>query len=94
MIPPAYVALAGHADKYGCCTGTQAGNRFFGFLKGLQIQALAGQYDNPIPTRFLAPIDWFKIPALAGRYDNPEPVFVNVYGAQESIPRNRLRQAM
>ncbi len=23
-----------------------------------------------------------------------EPVFVNVYGAQESIPRNRLRQAM
>jgi hypothetical protein len=23
----------------------------------------------------------------------PEPVFVNIYGAQESIPRNRLRQA-
>ncbi len=25
---------------------------------------LAGQYDNPIPTRFLAPIDCLKIPAL------------------------------
>ncbi len=25
---------------------------------------------------------------------NPEPVFVNVYGAQESIPRNRFRQPM
>ncbi len=23
-----------------------------------------------------------------------EPVFVNVYGAQESIPRNRIRQPM
>ncbi len=34
---------------------------------------LAGRYDNPIPTRFLAPIDCFKIPALAGRYDNPIP---------------------
>jgi hypothetical protein len=26
--------------------------------------------------------------------DGPELVFVNVYGAQESIPKNRLRQAM
>jgi hypothetical protein len=25
---------------------------------------------------------------------NPEPVFVNVYGAQESTPRNRFRQPM
>ncbi len=24
---------------------------------------MAGRYDNPIPTRFLAPIDCFKIPA-------------------------------
>jgi hypothetical protein len=24
----------------------------------------------------------------------PEPVFVNVYGAQESIPRNRFRRPM
>ncbi len=25
---------------------------------------------------------------------DPEPVFINVYGAQESIPRNELRQPM
>ncbi len=34
-----------------------------GLLKNLKIQALVGQYDNPIPTRFLAPIDCLKIPA-------------------------------
>jgi hypothetical protein len=27
--------------------------------------SLAGQYDNPIPIRFLTPIDCLKIPALA-----------------------------
>jgi hypothetical protein len=26
--------------------------------------------------------------------DSPEPVFLNVYGAQESIPRNKFRQPM
>ncbi len=26
--------------------------------------SLAARYDNPIPTRFLAPIDCLKIPAL------------------------------
>ncbi len=42
-----------------------------------------------------------SISSLSGRYDNPicrtwppEPVFVKVYGAQESIPRNRFRQPM
>ncbi len=30
--------------------------------------SLAGRYDNPIPTRFLAPIDCYKIPA---RYSLP-----------------------
>ncbi len=34
---------------------------------------MAGRYDNPIPTRFLAPIECLKIPALAARYDNPIP---------------------
>jgi hypothetical protein len=28
--------------------------------------SLAGQYDNPIPTRCLAPIDFLKIPDLDG----------------------------
>ncbi len=48
-----------------------------GLPKRLQIRALVGRYDNPIPPRFLAPIDCSKI---------PETVFVNVYGAQKSIP--------
>jgi hypothetical protein len=34
-----------------------------GLLKSLKIRALAGRYDNPIPTRFLALIDRLKIPA-------------------------------
>jgi hypothetical protein len=33
--------------------------------------SLAGRYDNPIPPRFLAPIDFYKIPALA--HDIPIP---------------------
>ncbi len=28
--------------------------------------SLAGRYDNPIPTRFLVPVDCLKIPALDG----------------------------
>jgi hypothetical protein len=30
--------------------------------------SLAGWYENPIPTRFLAPIDYSKIPAVAQIY--------------------------
>jgi hypothetical protein len=28
------------------------------------------------------------------RIENPEPVFVNIYGGQESIPRNRFWQPL
>jgi hypothetical protein len=34
-----------------------------GLLESLNIQALAGRYNNPIPTRFLAPKDCLKFPA-------------------------------
>jgi hypothetical protein len=55
--------------------------------QGLRIWPLAGWYDNPIPTRFLAPIDCFKIPA-------PEPEFVNILSSPgiDSQPgwRNRF----
>jgi hypothetical protein len=44
-IPPAYAAW-----QAGTLSARQAGNRF-----------LAGRYDNPLPTRFLAPIDCLKI---------------------------------
>ncbi len=38
-------------------------NRFLG-IDSANLCSLAGQYDNPIPTQFLAPIDCSKIPAL------------------------------
>ncbi len=38
-------------------------NRFQG-MNSASLCCLAGRYYNPIPTRFLAPIDCFKIPAL------------------------------
>jgi hypothetical protein len=33
-------------------------------MNSVSLCRLAGRYDNPIPTRFLAPIDRLKIPAL------------------------------
>ncbi len=39
-------------------------NWFQGMNSG-SLCSLAGRYDNPIPPRFLAPIDFLKIPALA-----------------------------
>jgi hypothetical protein len=38
-------------------------NRFQG-IDSASLCSLAGRYDNPIPTRFLAPTDCLKIPAL------------------------------
>jgi hypothetical protein len=32
-------------------------------MNSASLCSLAGRYDNPIPTRFLAPIDCLKIPA-------------------------------
>ncbi len=42
-------------------------NRFQG-MNSASLCSLAGRYDNPLPPRFLAPIDSLKISALAGRY--------------------------
>ncbi len=39
-------------------------NRFQG-TDSARLCSLAGRYDNPIPTRFLAPIDCLTIPALS-----------------------------
>ncbi len=41
-------------------------NRFQG-MNSASLCSLVGRYDNPIPTRFLAPIDCLKIPALGTR---------------------------
>jgi hypothetical protein len=42
---------------------TEPRNQFPG-LNSTSLCSLAGRYDNPIPTRFLAPIECLKIPAL------------------------------
>ncbi len=44
-------------------------------MNSASLCSLAGRYENPIPPRCLAPIDFLKIPALAGRYDNPIPTW-------------------
>ncbi len=60
----AYVAWQAGTSKRVVVPARHAENRFLGFLKGLQIRALACRNDNPISTRFLSPTDCFKIPAL------------------------------
>jgi hypothetical protein len=55
--------------------------------------SMAGRYDNPIPTRCLAPIDFLKIPALMAivsilneiesSQESVYPEFLNFYRAQE-----------
>ncbi len=37
-------------------------------IDSVSLCGLAGRYDNPIPTRFLAPIDCYKIPALVSHF--------------------------
>ncbi len=59
--PPAYVAWRAGTTYRVVVSAREAGNRFLDSLKDLQIRALAGRYDNPIPTQFLAPIDCLKI---------------------------------
>ncbi len=69
-------------------------NRFQG-MNFASLCSLAGRYDDPIPPRFLAPIDFLKIPALAGRSDHPIPprflatidfLKISAQAGQKSIP--------
>ncbi len=58
-------------------------------MNSASLCSLAGRYENPIPPRCQAPIDFLKIPAqeslikesippdyvaMVGRYDNPIPI--------------------
>ncbi len=45
-------------------------------MNSASLCSLAGRYDNPIPTRFLAPIDCLKIPAQEWQ----EPVISSTRG--------------
>ncbi len=66
-VPPAYLAWRAGTTSKVVVPAYHAGNRFLGSFRGLQILALAGRYDNPIPPRYLAPIDSLKIPAQVFR---------------------------
>jgi hypothetical protein len=50
----------------------------------------------PLPREILIPSDLCSIctyiSAVSRLLQNPEPVFLNVYGGQESIPRNEFLQ--
>jgi hypothetical protein len=43
---------------------------WFQGMNSASLYSLAGRYDNPIPPRFLAPIDFLKIPALFSEHEN------------------------
>ncbi len=68
-------------------------SRFPG-MKSASLCSLAGRYDNPIPSRFLVPIDCLKIPAqgptsnMAGGYFRKESKFIisTTGGAQALEP--------
>jgi hypothetical protein len=49
-------------------------------MNSASLCSLAGRYDNPIPPRFLAPIDFLKIPAPARQATQPGGI-----GSLESI---------
>jgi hypothetical protein len=93
----AYVAWRAGTTNRVVVLARQAGNRFLGSLKALQIRALAGWYDTSIcPTgppaelipwnRFLGSLKVYKLGLRA--------CILNVYGALESSKRNRFRQTM
>jgi hypothetical protein len=56
--------------------------------------SLAGRYDNPIPPRFLAPIDFLKIPAqfyycITGPMLSPKTIFQNKFNYWENTCPNK-----
>ncbi len=68
-ISPAYVAWRASTTNRVFVPARQAGNRYMGSFKGLQIRAL---YDNPIPTGFLGPTDCSKILAQYTKQERNE----------------------
>ncbi len=65
---------------YLCGIGTGLQSRYFYTFKELRnifhgidsasLCSLAGRYDNPVPSRFLGPIDWSKMPAQCTVHNN------------------------
>jgi hypothetical protein len=52
-------------------------NRFQG-MNSASLCSLEGRYDNPIPTRYLAPIDCLKIPTLVENL-SPPPTTLSIH---------------
>jgi hypothetical protein len=60
--------------------------RFQG-MNSASLCSLAGRYDNPIPPRFLAPIDFLKIPA---QYLNSLGLSLSVLRIRDDYPEFRI----
>jgi hypothetical protein len=56
-------------------------------MNSASLWSLAGRYDNPIPPRYLAPIDFLKIPALArqGSYAGGIDSLESILGLLKSL---------
>jgi hypothetical protein len=50
-------------------------------INSASLCSLAGRYDNPIPSRCLAPIEFLKIPALHSVYSVVETIVCTLYSA-------------
>ncbi len=57
---------------------------WFQGMNSASLCSLAGRYDNPIPPRFLAPIDFLNIPALQGQPNWSDAVCSDKYFSVES----------
>ena len=55
--------IYGNSDSFQLPIGGEQRNEQG--MNSASLRSLAGRYDNPIPHRFLAPIDFLKIPALS-----------------------------
>jgi hypothetical protein len=55
-------------------------------MNSASLCSLAGRYDNPIPPRFLAPIDFLKIPALNTFSPHPRPNLILIAVPEAGSP--------
>jgi hypothetical protein len=63
VFSPSYLEVDKRSYRWYFKTFKEPRNRFQG-IDSAKLCSLMGRYDNPIPTRFLAPIGCSKIPAL------------------------------
>ncbi len=59
-------------------------------INSASLCSLVGRYDNPIPTRFLAPIDCLKIPAQYSMFER-QHVALQFRSRDHSIAIRRMK---